>query len=137
MEFYDNFIALCNKIGKTPSAAAIEIGLAKPTVNRWKNGSVPTDATLRKVADYFGVPTDQLLGEVALQDFTVLMLEREGKISPAQSALLLGERQNKKPATVNGSELSAKDIEIINRVMKLSDSQKDALEVLLQAIEGK
>lgn len=90
MKFYDNFISLCNKIGKTPSAVAIEIGLAKPTVNRWKNGSTPTDATLRKVADYFGVSKNQLLGEVNLSDFNVLMLEREGIISSEQSALLLG-----------------------------------------------
>ena len=61
--FYDNYIRLCNSINKTPSAVAIEIGIAKPTVNRWKNGSRPTDATLGKIASYFGVSTNVLLGK--------------------------------------------------------------------------
>lgn len=59
--FYDMYLSLCNKAGKTPSGAALEIGLSKPTVNRWKNGGGVTDATLKKVADYFGVPVEYLL----------------------------------------------------------------------------
>ena len=61
--FYDNYIRLCNSIKKSPSAVAIEIGIAKPTVNRWKHGSIPTDATLGKIAVYFGVSKDELLGK--------------------------------------------------------------------------
>lgn len=60
--FYDNFVKLCNAAGKTPSAIATEIGLSKSVVTRWKNGCGATDATIRKLADYFGVSTDQLLG---------------------------------------------------------------------------
>lgn len=48
---------------KTPSAVALEIGLTKPSVSRWKSGSMPTDATLQKVADYFGITVDELLGK--------------------------------------------------------------------------
>ena len=59
--FYDNYIRLCNSVNKSPSAVALEIGIAKPTVNRWKHGSRPTDATLGKIARYFGVSTDELL----------------------------------------------------------------------------
>ena len=61
--FYDNYIRLCNSIKKSPSAVALEIGIAKPTVNRWKHGSRPTDATLGKIAAYFGVSKDELLGK--------------------------------------------------------------------------
>ena len=61
--FYDNYIRLCNSINKSPSAVAIEIGIAKPTVNRWKHGSCPTDATLGKIAVYFGVSKDELIGK--------------------------------------------------------------------------
>ena len=65
MVFYDNYIRLCNSVNKAPSAVALEIGISKPTVNRWKNGSVPTDATLVKIAEYFNVPVEYLLGEEA------------------------------------------------------------------------
>lgn len=60
--FFENYVRLCNSVGKTPSAVALEMGIAKPTVTRWKNGSTPNSATLYKVADYFGVSTEYLLG---------------------------------------------------------------------------
>lgn len=68
MNFYERFIGLCNKVGKTPSRVVIEIGLSKPTVNRWKNGSTPTDATAMKLAEYFGVTVQELTGDADLGD---------------------------------------------------------------------
>jgi transcriptional regulator with XRE-family HTH domain len=62
VNFYDNFVRRCISVGKSPSAVALEIGLAKPTVNRWKNGGGVTDATARKVADYFGISVAELTG---------------------------------------------------------------------------
>lgn len=63
MAFYENYLKLCEKAGKTPSAAALEMGLSKPTVNRWKKGGGATDATALKVASYFGVTIEELTGE--------------------------------------------------------------------------
>lgn len=60
--FYDNFIRACNSIGKTPSAVLLEIGLGKSAGTRWKRGEMPTDATLQKLADYFGVSPEELTG---------------------------------------------------------------------------
>lgn len=60
--FYDNYVRLCNSVCKSPSAVAIEIGIAKPTVSRWKSGSKPNHATLLKIADYFGVSVSELEG---------------------------------------------------------------------------
>lgn len=57
---YDNFLKLCNDIGKTPSAAALDMGLSKTTVNRWKNGGGVTDATALKIANYFGITVEEL-----------------------------------------------------------------------------
>lgn len=59
--FYENYIRLCNRAGKSPSAVAQAVGLQKSTVTRWKRGALPTDATRFKIADYFGVPPDDLL----------------------------------------------------------------------------
>ncbi len=63
MAFYENYLKLCERAGKTPSAAALEMGLSKPTVNRWKKGGGVTDATALKVASYFGVTIEELTGE--------------------------------------------------------------------------
>lgn len=61
--FYVNFVKLCNEINKAPSAVAEEIGLKKSAVTKWKKGANPTDATKQKLADYFDVTVDYLLGK--------------------------------------------------------------------------
>lgn len=63
MAFYENFISLCNSIHKSPTAAILEIGLERSSGTRWKKGGMPSDATARRIADYFGVTVDDLLGE--------------------------------------------------------------------------
>ena len=75
--FFENYVRLCNSVGKTPSAVALEMGIAKPTVTRWKNGSTPNSATLYKVADYFGVSTGYLLGEEEQKEKPTLQTESE------------------------------------------------------------
>lgn len=59
--FYDAFVYLCNKNNISPSAAAVDMGFQKSVVTRWKNGTTPRDANLKKVADYFNVSADFLL----------------------------------------------------------------------------
>lgn len=61
--FYDNFVRLCNKAGKKPTAVAVEIGLKKSASTSWKNGTIPTDANLQKLADYFGCSISELTSE--------------------------------------------------------------------------
>ena len=63
MSFYLNFLELCNNVGKSPSRVAVEIGTSKPAVTRWKAGSIPSDAVMVKLADYFGVSVEYLRGE--------------------------------------------------------------------------
>lgn len=62
--FYDRYCGLCQNKGVSPSRAAIEMGISKGTVSVWKNkGTYPQAAQLNKIADYFGVSTDYLLGK--------------------------------------------------------------------------
>lgn len=60
--FYDEYLRLCNSVRKTPSACAEEMGFPRSIVTRWKEGKMPRDATVRRVADYFGVEPDVLRG---------------------------------------------------------------------------
>lgn len=67
--FYDNYVRLCNDVNRSPSAVAEDIGLSRASVNGWKRGKIPTDATLKKVADYFGVaPTWLLTGKTDIKN---------------------------------------------------------------------
>ena len=62
--FYDNYVRLCASVGKTPSAVALELGINKSAVSNWKrrkNG--PSDVTVQRIADYFGVPVSDLMDD--------------------------------------------------------------------------
>ena len=58
---YDNFLNLCNSIGKSPSAVALELGISKSTVSHWKHQrNEMTAATALKIANYFGITVEEL-----------------------------------------------------------------------------
>ena len=62
--FYDVYVELCHNNGKSPSAVAQELGINKSNVSNWKNnGYTPRGAVLNKIAEYFGVSVDYLLGK--------------------------------------------------------------------------
>ena len=84
------------------------MGLSKTTVNRWKNGGGITDATILKVASYFGIPKEELTGE-----------EPEQKEKPST------------PETVSLSGLSPEDAELVQKILNASEAKKNAIRELL------
>lgn len=65
MSFYNNFLYLCKQKNVLPTVAVVDMGFQKSVATRWKNGTVPRDFNLLKVADYFGVSVDELLSDNA------------------------------------------------------------------------
>lgn len=61
--FFDRLKALCDERRISAYKACTDVGLNRAAVAKWKNGSIPNGQTLAKLADYFGVTTDYLLGE--------------------------------------------------------------------------
>lgn len=62
--FYDRFKQLCDQKGVSCNRAALEIGLSNATPTKWKKTkATPSGETLDKIAAYFGVSTDYLLGK--------------------------------------------------------------------------
>ena len=61
--FYDNFVKQCNKIKKSPSAAAEDMGFHRSEVTRWSRGSTPRRANLQRMATYFGCEIEDLTKE--------------------------------------------------------------------------
>lgn len=106
--FWDNFVLLCDRTGKSPNAVAAEIGFKSTgTVTGWKDGKIPYERNLKKIAEYFGVTVDYLL---------------------------TGEKE-KAPDSVGGLQVTPKKRELIDKVMKMDDKQLDLLEKLLDATE--
>lgn len=62
MTFWETFNGLCESIGEKPNPVAKKLEIASATVTAWKNGSVPGGDKLIKLAKYFNVSTDYLLG---------------------------------------------------------------------------
>lgn len=81
--FYDRFVLLCSRRGVTPSRAAIDAGLSKSTVTKWKNDpdSRPTGAVIEKLTNYFGITISELLGEDASDITTRAATEEEIKFA--------------------------------------------------------
>lgn len=69
--FWDIFVELCAEKSTTPNAVAKKLGLSSGSVTSWKNGAIPRDTTLNKIAKYFGVTPEYLLGikSIDLQHF--------------------------------------------------------------------
>lgn len=61
--FKEKFIQLCNKKGESPSSVCRKVGVTPATFSCWTDISVPRKATLMRIADYFNVPVDYLLGK--------------------------------------------------------------------------
>ena len=60
--FYDNFEKYCKLMGKSNSQVTKDIGLDPSSCSGWKKGAVPRNGTVQKLADYFGVTVDELVG---------------------------------------------------------------------------
>ena len=58
--FWNNFVNLCNNKGKSPNGVCADLGYSTAIATKWKNGAVPRDTTLKKIADYFNVPVSAL-----------------------------------------------------------------------------
>lgn len=107
------FSELLQKTGKSASDVARETGISTGLLSYYKHGTkMPSAANLQKIADYFGVSTDYLLG-----------------------------RDEKAPAPEEPEqEQDAIDAEFADRVSRLSKSGREALSQYLDLLlrrEGK
>ena len=62
MAFYETYRRLCQNLGKSDNAVAAEIGLSNSTVTTWRQGAIPRRPTIKKVADYFHVTVEEMMG---------------------------------------------------------------------------
>lgn len=104
--FYDRYAQICKKRGISMSAAALEAGLSKSLVTKWKVNEVdvPSPDVLKKLSTYFGIPVSELLGEEKIEE-------------------------KKEEPTAQGDGLSEDMIELINCIKALPE---DKIQMLLQ-----
>lgn len=98
--FYSNYVKLCSKLNKSPSAVGEELGFTRASVTGWGNGATPRKSSLIKIADYFGVTVTELISGVG--------------------------EQEKAPAT-EGEGLDEKITRLYAQLPKLSDRQREMI----------
>ena len=102
MQFSLRFKQLCKEHGVTQKQALAEMGLHRNAAQRWADVSPSTEA-LVKIAEYFGITTDEVLGV-----------------------------DNKKTPTPEKGEREYSDLELIEAVMRANDQQKEAIRLFLK-----
>lgn len=84
--FWERFYNLCLRSGKRPNPVGKEIGLSSGIISKWKNGGIPNGETLIKLAKYFNVSIDYLLGlspyiqingELVAMEYTDIELKKQ------------------------------------------------------------
>jgi Helix-turn-helix. len=79
--FYDNYCVLCEMKKVTPTKVAKAVGLSAAAPTKWKKtGASPSAETLQKLAAYFGITVDELLGKEKQPT--------EGELHPANKKLM-------------------------------------------------
>ena len=79
--FYDKFMYLCSQKQVAPSRAAVEAGISKSLVTKWKTNrtEIPSPEILQKLSVYFSVPVSVLLSEEKKPTVTGEQKEIPGK----------------------------------------------------------
>lgn len=99
--FFDRITLLCKQQGETLNSFARKVGIPSGSVTAWKRGTVPRANNLDKIAGFFNVSVDYLLGNDAAAkkatapegdgssnpDFDVFLKTYEG-LSPAKQSLV-------------------------------------------------
>lgn len=111
--FYDKYAEICKMRGISMSAAAMEAGLSKSLVTKWKTNAVevPSPDVLTKLSKYFGIPVSELLGEENRCDEGI-----------------------KKEQSINLDELPEKKRELVKFAMSLSEEQSQRMLHIMQTI---
>lgn len=130
--FYDTFLSLCSSKGMKPGRVADEIGINRGTVTSWKKrGYTPRAEVLQRIADYFGVTIDYLLGKVS-EPF--LSLDEKGILHIDDDAFA---GTKKKPTPVSEDGLDEQDRQLVELMKLLTDDQKEFLRAQLLTLTGR
>lgn len=61
--FWERFVTLCAENNTRPNPVASKLGISSGAVTKWKKGeTIPNSVTAFKIANYFHVSVDYLLG---------------------------------------------------------------------------
>lgn len=111
MAFAQNFGYCLDQMGLSPYAFAQIIGVSNQGVLNWKKGvSIPYPKTQQKIANYFGITVESLMG--------------------CELPVLPSEAAKKAPATKGEGEVNL--AQFVDGFMRLTPQQKDTVLALIK-----
>ena len=124
--FYERLKLLCEEKGIKLTNLIQELGMSSGNMNKWKNGVVPKGNTLSKLADYFNVSVDYLIGKTDEQTNTYHtnninsnFVQKNGSIT--FGSVSVGSSSDKNS---NNISLSNEEIEILDIYRSLNIREK-------------
>ena len=120
MAAFDRLKKLCDEQGISVNKLEEKIGLGKNTLYSWKK-KVPTGSNLTKVADYFDVSTDYLLGRTDKKRYYDLTEKDEKEVEEELKRILKNSESNFGHAAFDGnipSETDKEDYEMYVSAMR-------------------
>lgn len=108
---YEQIKILCNEKKITAQKMTEDLGLSQNIMTKWKNGTDIKSNTLIKIADYFGVTTDYLLGRK----------EKENTYIANQGDVQGNNTQN---INTKDNDLSYLEMELMQEIKKLSKTEQ-------------
>lgn len=138
--FFDIYCYLCEQKGVSKNKAATEIGLSNSTVTKWKKTkATPDSSTLSKVAKYFGVTIDFLLGTtpesyLAWSEYRLAKAKKEYERETDQAKLdELALEIDAFTESISDQKLSIALIDL-GKNKKTPTAQSDGLQAVLQEV---
>ena len=106
--FYNRFCELCAEQHIAPTTFTENtLKMSKGNVSKWKDGKPPKPDTVQKIAAYFGVSTDYLLGNTDIKN---------------------------KPAATEDDELDEQERNLIDLFRLLPEEDRDTVAVIIEGI---
>ena len=112
---FDRVKELSDQRGENIKTVALKLGFSENAFYKWKNQS-PKSETLEKVADYFDVSTDYLLGRTDKKRYYDLTDKDESDIQKELKKIINGEDVDNAFAAFDGrilDELNEEDRELL------------------------
>jgi len=134
---FDRLKKLCDEQGISVNKLEEKIGLGKNTLYSWKK-KIPTGANLIKVAEYFNVSTDYLLGRTDKKNYYDLTEKDERDIQKELERMINDLSNDSSYAAFDGaafSDLDEEDKELL--IMSLENSLRLAKRMAKQKFTPK
>lgn len=127
---------LLDQTGTTQQSLADSIGVKRQTISQWKDGiTLPDIDSLCKMADFFKVPTDFLLGRSDVKSFDTDIQAIHGKTGLSEKAISVLERLESLPL-ISGMETNISAITFMNGLLE-NKRFLGVLELMANAINEK